>query len=49
MPKSILLKNVPEDILQIILKAQSEEKLKTNKTQYSMESAIYKLIKNAKK
>lgn len=45
MLKPLHLKNVPDDILKFILKAQLEIKLEKKIKQYSLEATIYKLLR----
>lgn len=47
-PKSIFLKDIPEDIYDEIQRVQYEEK-KKRKTQYSLVQAVFKIIKESKK
>lgn len=42
---SFVLKKVPEDVLKTILKVQGEIKVKRGITIYSLESAVYYIIK----
>jgi len=42
---SLLLKNFPEDIRTYLLKLQLEHKIEKKVGQYSLESAIYKIIR----
>lgn len=44
MASTILLKNVPKDIMRTILKVQSEVKMKKEIGKYSQEKAVYKII-----
>lgn len=43
--KKILLKRVPPECYDKILEVQAEERIRTKK-QYSLESAVYKIIKS---
>lgn len=43
--KSMVLKSIPEDVYKELLRIQGEEKLKNNK-QFSLEFAVYKIIKS---
>lgn len=47
-PKSMVLQAIPEDVYDELLRVQAEEKKKI-KRQYSLELAVYKIIKDAKK
>jgi len=49
MANSILLKNVPNDVLVIILEVQGKMKVEKCIKQYSMEQSIYKMIRNYKR
>lgn len=49
MAKSLLLKDVPKDIWEIILKKQVEEKLNKVSAQFSMASSVYKIIRENEK
>lgn len=42
---SLLLKNFPPDIRKYLLKVQMEHKIEKGIGQYSLESAIYKIIR----
>lgn len=43
---SILLKNVPKEVIRLILEEQTRIKEVRDTRQYSMESTIYKMIKD---
>lgn len=43
--KSMILKNIPEDVYAELLKVQSEERQKI-KRQFSLEKCVYKIIKS---
>jgi plasmid stability protein len=45
---ALTLKNIPEDLLKHILKVQADTKIHKAKAQYSMESAIYKILREHK-
>jgi len=47
--RPLLLTNVPVDILNFLLKKQSETKIKKGINQYSLEKIIYDIINNYKK
>ena len=49
MPNDILLRDVPDDVLKIILKRQWDEKDKKLRKQYSLASAVFSIIKEAEK
>lgn len=46
---SILLKKVPKDIYNFIIDVQGEMKKNRQITQFSLESAIYKIINDSRK
>lgn len=47
-PKQILLRKVPDDIIQAMIEVKNKIMSKTKRTSVSDEEAIYKLIRNAK-
>lgn len=47
MANDLLLKDVPEDVLKIILKKQGDEKVKKGVKQYSMSLAVFKIIRDS--
>jgi hypothetical protein len=49
MSKSILVRDVPDDVLQILLKAQYEEKQQRSLKQYSLSLVIFKMARDFKK
>jgi len=49
MASSILLRDVPDDVLNILLKVQYEEKLQKKVNQYSLSRVIFKLIRDSQK
>ena len=46
---SLLLKNFPPDIRKYLMRLQMEHKIETGVGQYSLESAIYKIIRSKMK
>lgn len=46
---SILLRDVPEDVLKIIVEKQRKEKNKKLIGQYSLQKAVYTLLREIKK
>lgn len=44
-PKSILLKDIPEDIYKEILRVQGDEKTKRS-VQFSLDKTVFKIIKS---
>ena len=49
MAYSILLRDVPEDVLKIIVEKQRDEKNKKLIGQYSLQKAVYTLLRKTKK
>lgn len=48
-PKSILLRDVPLEVYQHLIKIQAEKKQKHNKGQFSLEMTVYSIIREHKK
>ena len=48
MANNILLRDVPDDVLKILLKVQSDEKEKRLAKQYSLSLAVFKIIRESK-
>lgn len=44
-PKSITLRQVPEDVYRELLRVQGQEKARRN-TQFNLEQTVYKIIKS---
>lgn len=44
--RSLVLRNIPDDVFKILLTEQHKEKLKTNKGVFGIERTIYKIIKD---
>lgn len=48
MANNILLRDVPDDVLKILLKIQADEKQKRLAKQYSLSLVVFKLIRESK-
>jgi hypothetical protein len=46
--KSMILKNVPDDVKKYLLERQAIMKIERNLAQYSLEQTIYKIIREQK-